>query len=93
MQFTSTLFVAMLALSTQVSAAGLFDSMFSSLAPKDASRQAVKLSALILNMPRCEVFRERLRDAGKGNPAMGSTQLKFVKTMQDAKAAGCRRPD
>lgn len=92
-KLTLILVVVMLTIGAQAAAASLLDPMFSSSAPKDASRQAGKLIALILNVPRCEVFKKRLREAGKGNPAMGSTQLKFVNTMQDAKAAGCKRPD
>ena len=56
---------------------------------KDASAQAKRMTELLSDKPACEVFRERMREAGKGSPYEGTTQSKFVHTQQDACAAGC----
>jgi hypothetical protein len=59
------------------------------LVQKDASLQAKRMTELLLDKPACEVFKERMREAGKGSAYDGTTQWKFVHTQQDACAAGC----
>jgi hypothetical protein len=60
------------------------------LVQKDASIQAKRMTELVLSdKPGCEVFRERMKEAGKGSPYEGATQWKLVHTQQDACAAGC----
>jgi hypothetical protein len=60
------------------------------LVQKDASTQAKRLSDMVLSdKPECEVFRERMKEAGKGSPYEGTTQWKLVHTQHDACAAGC----
>ena len=59
------------------------------LAPKDASRQAEKLLAKIDASSDCEEYRAQVREAGKGSPAAGKTQMAFSQTMQAARDAGC----
>jgi hypothetical protein len=60
------------------------------LVQKDASAQAKRLTELVLSdKPECEVFKERMREAGMGSPYEGATQWKLVHAQQDACAAGC----
>jgi hypothetical protein len=62
------------------------------LAQKDASIQAQKLIDRLEDRPGCEVYKQRLRDAGQGSPAAGTTQLSIIHAWQDAAAAGCEKP-
>jgi hypothetical protein len=60
------------------------------LVQKDASAQAIRVTERVLSdKPECEVFKERMKEAGKGSPYEGATQWKLVHTQQDACAAGC----
>jgi hypothetical protein len=60
------------------------------LVQKDASAQARRMTEMVLSdKPECAVFRERMKEAGKGSPYEGATQWKLVHTQQDACAAGC----
>lgn len=63
--------------------------LMQNLVEKDASRQANALISLIANKPECEVYKQALREAGKGAPADGSTQWKMAHARQDACNAGC----
>ena len=57
---------------------------------KDASGQARRMTEMVLSdKPECAVFKERMKEAGKGSPYEGATQWKLVHTQQDACAAGC----
>ena len=60
-----------------------------SIVPKNASRQAEKIVARIAPGPECEVFREQVREAGKGSPAAASTHMAFQEAMKAAREAGC----
>jgi hypothetical protein len=60
------------------------------LVQKDASVQAKRLTEMVLSdKPGCEVFKERMKEAGKGSPYQGATQWALVHAQQDACAAGC----
>jgi|SRR5579862_9571887 hypothetical protein len=60
------------------------------LVQKDASAQAKRMSEMVLSdKPKCDVFRQRMKEAGKGSPYEGATQWALVHTQQDACAAGC----
>lgn len=60
------------------------------LVQKDASAQAKRMTEMVLSdKPECAVFRERMKEAGKGSPYEGATQWMLVHTQQDACAAGC----
>ena len=59
------------------------------LVQKDASIQAKRMTELLSDSPACEVFKERMREAGKGSPYEGATQWQLVHAQQDACAAGC----
>ena len=59
------------------------------LVQKDASIQANRMAELLSDRPACEVFKERMVEAGRGSPYEGATQWKLVHTQQDACAAGC----
>lgn len=53
------------------------------LLQKDASAQARRMAEMVLsNKPECEVFKERMKEAGKGSPYEGATQWKLVHTSQ-----------
>lgn len=56
---------------------------------KDASIQAKRMTELLSHKPECEVFKERMTEAGQGSPYEGATQWKLVHAQQDACAAGC----
>lgn len=56
---------------------------------KDASIQAKRTAELLSDKPDCEVFKQRMMEAGKGSPYEGTTQWKLAHTQQDACAAGC----
>jgi hypothetical protein len=59
------------------------------LVQKDASSQAERMTELLSDKPQCEVFKERMREAGKGSPYEGTTQWALVHAQQNACAAGC----
>jgi hypothetical protein len=59
------------------------------LVQKDASVQAKRMTELLSDKPACEVYKERMREAGKGSPYEGATQWQLVHAQQDACAAGC----
>lgn len=59
------------------------------LVQKDASTQAEKMSELLYDKPECAIYKERIREAGKGSPYEGATQWRLVHTQQEACAAGC----
>ncbi len=74
---------------TVQSAAG---SVLAPLNPNDASKQAENMIRLIEDRPECDMFKQRLREAGKGPPAAGTTQVAILDAYNAAKAAGCRKP-
>ena len=59
------------------------------LVQRDASVQAKRMTELLSDEPACEVFKERMREAGTGSPYEGTTQWKLVHAQQDACTAGC----
>jgi hypothetical protein len=59
------------------------------LVQKDASAQARRMTEVLSDKPECEVFKQRMREAGKGSPYEATTQRQFVQAQQDACAAGC----
>jgi hypothetical protein len=59
------------------------------LVQKDASIQAKRMTELLSDKPACEIFKERMKEAGKGSPYEGTTQWRLVHAQQDACAAGC----
>jgi hypothetical protein len=59
------------------------------LNPKDASAQAERMVALIADRPECDLYRDLLRQAGRGPPAAGTTQLDLVGAYDAASKAGC----
>lgn len=59
------------------------------LVQRDASIQAKRMTELLSDQPACEVFKERMREAGKGSPYEGATEWKLVHAQADACAAGC----
>jgi hypothetical protein len=63
--------------------------LMQNLVEKDASHEVNGLIALIANKPECEVYKQALREVGKGSPYEGSTQLKISRVRQDACNAGC----
>ncbi len=63
--------------------------LMQNLVEKDASHEVDGLIALVANKPECEVYKQSLREAGKGSPYEGSTQLKISHARQDACKAGC----
>jgi PBP1b-binding outer membrane lipoprotein LpoB len=63
------------------------------LMQKDASMQARKLIDKIENRPECEVYKQRLREAGKASPYAATTQRALVVAYRDAHKAGCEKPD
>jgi hypothetical protein len=62
------------------------------LIQKNASTQVEQMAELLSDKPACNVFKQRLLEAGKGSPYEVSTQWKLAHTQQDACAAGCRLP-
>ncbi|HUX74148.1 MAG TPA: hypothetical protein VMV25_09695 [Steroidobacteraceae bacterium] len=62
------------------------------LVVEDASQQAHGLIALIDNRPECAIYKMRLREAGRGAPAAGSTQWAIGHAYSDARQAGCVKP-
>jgi hypothetical protein len=59
------------------------------LNPKDASAQAERMVLLIQDRPECDLYKGLLRDAGRGPPAAGTTQLNLVGAYDAASKAGC----
>jgi hypothetical protein len=76
------------AVATAAEAAG--KQLMQPLVQKDASAQARRMTEMVLSdKPECAVFRDQMKEAGKGSPYEGATQWKLVHTQQDACAAGC----
>jgi hypothetical protein len=63
------------------------------LVQKDASMQARKLIDKLEDRPECEVYKQRLREAGNASPYAATTQRALVTAYQDADKAGCGKPD
>jgi len=63
------------------------------LVPKDASRQAEGLIRTLEPRPECDVYKDRLREAGRGPPAAGTTQWMIGQTYSAAGKAGCVKAD
>lgn len=59
------------------------------LVQKNASNQAEQMVELLSDKPACDIFKQRLLEAGKGSPYEGATESKLAHTQQDACAAGC----
>jgi hypothetical protein len=59
------------------------------LVQKDASAQAERMVAFLADNPACEIYKARMREAGKGSPYVATTQREFVQTQQDACKVGC----
>jgi hypothetical protein len=63
------------------------------LVQKDASRQVEGLIRTIDDRPACQGYIQRLRDAGRGSPYEGATQMMIVHTYDAAGKAGCVKPN
>jgi hypothetical protein len=63
------------------------------LVQKDASRQVEGLIRTIDDRGDCRDYIERLRDAGRGSPYEGATQMTIVHTYDAAGKAGCVKPN
>lgn len=61
------------------------------LVQKDASNQAKRMTELLSDKVECEVFKQRMLEAGKHSPYDGTTQWELVHAQKDACAAGCCR--
>jgi hypothetical protein len=59
------------------------------LVQKDASRQVEGLIRTIADRPACQDYIQRLRDAGRGSPYEGATQMVIVHTYDAAGRVGC----
>ena len=59
------------------------------LVQKDASTQAKRMTEMLSDKPECAVFKERMKEAGKGSPYEEATQWQLIHAQQDACAAGC----
>jgi hypothetical protein len=59
------------------------------LVQKDASAQAERMVGFLADNPDCEIYKTRMREAGRGSPYEATTQRGFVQTQQDACKAGC----
>jgi hypothetical protein len=57
--------------------------------PNDASAQAERMVLLIQDRPECYFYVEQLREAGRGPPNAGTTQLDLVGAYDAATKAGC----
>ncbi len=62
------------------------------LVQKDASAQAERIVGFLADNPECEIYKARMRDAGRASPYEATTQRGFVQTQQDACKAGCCKP-
>ncbi len=56
---------------------------------KDASAQAERMVGFLADKPECEIYKMRMREAGKSSPYEATTQRGFVQTQLDACKAGC----
>jgi hypothetical protein len=63
------------------------------LVQKDASRQVEGLIRTIDNRPACWGYIEHLRDAGRGSPYEGATEMAIAHTYDAAGKAGCVSPN
>jgi hypothetical protein len=63
------------------------------LVQKDASRQAEGLIRTTDDRPACRSYIERLRDAGRGSPYEGATEMTIAHTYEAAGKAGCVKPN
>ena len=61
------------------------------LIPKDDTKYAAAMAALLLDTPKCLPFRAEIIAAGKG-AHMGPGRAKINNTYNAATAAGCRKP-
>jgi hypothetical protein len=59
------------------------------LAQKDASKEVEGLIRNLQDRSDCDAYKARLREAGRGPPAAGGTQMVIVHTYDDAMKAGC----
>ena len=62
------------------------------LVQKDASRQVEGLIRTLDNRADCQIYIDRLREAGRGSPYEGATEFVVVHTYDDAGKAGCVKP-
>lgn len=63
------------------------------LVQKDASAQAERMIRLVVaDKPECHIFKDQMREAGKGSPYEAATQRGFVQVQQDACKANCCKP-
>ena len=63
------------------------------LVQKDASRQVEGLIRTIDDRPACQDYIKHLRDAGRGSPYAGATEMMIVHTYDAAGKAGCVKPN
>jgi hypothetical protein len=63
------------------------------LVQKDASHQVEGLIRTLDNRPECQLYIDRLREAGRGSPYEGGTELVVVHTYDAAGKAGCVKPN
>ena len=79
---------------TGVNAANAYSAkLMAPLAPKDASHQAEGLIRTLDDRPECQLYIDRLREAGHGPPAAGATQYAMVHADDAAGKAGCVKSD
>lgn len=79
---------------TAVSAANsLGTKIMAPVMQKDASHQTEGLIRTLDNRPECQVYIERLREAGHGSPYDGGTEYVVVHTYDSAGKAGCVKPN
>src|SRR5665213_3225759 len=67
--------------------------LMGNLVQKDASHQVEGLIRNLDNRADCGVYIDRLREAGHGSPTAGATEWTIGHTYDDARKAGCVRPD
>ena len=67
--------------------------LMSPLVQKDASRQVEGLIRTIDDRPACQDYIKHLRDAGRGSPYEGATEMMIVHTYDAAGKAGCVKPN
>lgn len=60
---------------------------------QNASRQVEGLIRTIDDRPVCRGYVERLRNAGRGSPYVGATEMMIVHTYDAAGKAGCVKPN
>jgi hypothetical protein len=61
------------------------------LVQQDASRQVEGLIRSIDDRPACQDYIKHLRDAGRGSPYEGATEMMIIHTYDAAGKAGCVR--